>query len=47
MFIQRALLSGWALLYRLRARVDVRSILEEEVGVTGWRDGDAAGSDRP
>jgi hypothetical protein len=46
-FIQRALLSGWALLYRLRARVDVRSILEEEVGVTGWRDGDAAVSDRP
>ncbi len=44
-FIQRALLSGWALLYRLRARVDVRAICDEEVRVTGWRAGNAAVSD--
>ena len=36
-FIQRALLAGTGMLYRLGSRVDVRRICEEEVRVTGWR----------
>lgn len=35
-FIQRGVLSGWTLLYRLGAHVDVKAICDEEVRVTGW-----------
>jgi predicted unusual protein kinase regulating ubiquinone biosynthesis (AarF/ABC1/UbiB family) len=36
-FIQRGVLSGWSLLYRLGARVRVKQICDEEVKITGWR----------
>lgn len=36
-FIQRALLSGWALQYRLRSQVNARAICDDEVRATGWR----------
>jgi hypothetical protein len=37
LFIQRGVLSGWTLLYRLGAHVDVKAICDDEVKVTGWR----------
>ena len=36
-FVQRALLAGWGLQYRLRSVVDAKAICVEEVRVTGWR----------
>jgi predicted unusual protein kinase regulating ubiquinone biosynthesis (AarF/ABC1/UbiB family) len=36
-FIQRGVLSGWTLLYRLGAHVDVKAICDEEAKVIGWR----------
>lgn len=36
-FIQRSVLGGWGLQYRLRSRVNVKAICDEEVKVTGWR----------
>ncbi|MBI1311188.1 AarF/ABC1/UbiB kinase family protein [bacterium] len=36
-FIQRGVLAGWGLQHRLRSRVPVKSICDEEIAVTGWR----------
>jgi len=36
-FVQRSALSHWALQYRLRSRVNVKSICDEEIQATGWR----------
>ena len=36
-FIQRSTLGGWGIQHRLRARVQVNAIVDEEIQATGWR----------
>jgi hypothetical protein len=40
--ISRQQFGIWSLMYRLKARIDVRAIAEEEIKATGWDRGDYA-----